>query len=88
MFDAMIVDMETPSLNALGLAERATARGCGIILIPDLPSQFDAAVRAGHLTLCKIFRCERLLQLVDQVCADAKPRTRETWRPRPEASPS
>lgn len=72
--DAVIINMELPSA-AIALARRATALGCGAILIPDLPWQFNAAAQAGYLILGKPFRCERLIELVNEACAHNPPTT-------------
>jgi DNA-binding NtrC family response regulator len=72
-FHAVIINMEIQSADPLALARQAAAHGCGTILIPDLPSQFNAAAQAGHLILGKPFRYHRLIELVDQACAQARP---------------
>lgn len=71
VFQAVIIDMETPRVDPLALAEHASGLGCGVILIPDLPSQYNDAARVGHLILSKPLRCKRLMELVDQACERA-----------------
>src|SRR5579864_3255469 len=72
-YHAVIIDMAISGADPLVLARRAAQRGCGTILVPDLPAQFHAAARAGHLILCKPLRTKRLLELVREACAAARP---------------
>jgi DNA-binding NtrC family response regulator len=73
-YHAVIIDMTIPGLDPLALAKHAVARGCGTILVPEMPAQFQAAARAGHLILCKPLRAKRLLELVREACASARSR--------------
>jgi DNA-binding NtrC family response regulator len=72
-FHAVIIDMAIAGADPLLLAKHAAQRGCGTILVPDLPAQFHAAARGGHLILCKPLRAKRLLELVREACAGARP---------------
>jgi DNA-binding NtrC family response regulator len=68
-FHAAVISMEIAGLDPLALARRVAEHGCGVILVPDLPSHFNAAIRAGHLIFCKFLRSERLVELVEKACA-------------------
>ncbi len=72
-FHAVIIDMAISGADPLVLAKHAAERGCGTILMPDLPTQFHAAACAGHLILAKPPRANRLLELVREACAGARP---------------
>lgn len=72
-FHAVIIDMAISGADPLALARHAVQRGCGTILVPDLPAHFHAAAAAGHLILCKPLRAQRLLELVREACAGASP---------------
>ncbi len=66
---AVIIDMELLGADSVALARDAASRGCGTILIPELPAQFNAAAATGHLILCKPPRRERLLEMIEEACA-------------------
>jgi DNA-binding NtrC family response regulator len=70
-FHAVVIDMAIAGVDPLALAKQATTRGCGTILVPDMPAQFKAAAHEGHLILCKPLRAKRLLELVHEACASA-----------------
>jgi DNA-binding NtrC family response regulator len=70
-FHAVIIDMAIAGSDPLGIANHAAARGCGTILMPDIPAQFKAAARAGHFILSKPPSAKRLIDLVQQACAVA-----------------
>jgi DNA-binding NtrC family response regulator len=71
-FHAVIIDVGISGADPLMLAKNAAARGCGTILVPEVPAQFQAAARAGHLILSKPLRAKRLLELVREACASAR----------------
>ena len=72
LFQVAIIDMELAASDTLSLAGAAARHGCGVILIPDAPSQFHAAATSGHLILSKPFRCKRVLQLVEEANSGAR----------------
>jgi len=66
-FDVAVIDLNLAAEDGLGLAEIASAHGCGVILTTGDPLQRPRLEASGRRHLLKPFRVRDITELVDEL---------------------